>query len=103
MTVHAMCNVVCHFRGAVALSQTAQISLPHHRRRWNLDQTDIAEAESADEQTACSPRGVSQSQGLASGQGQDVEGLVPLSVVMDACLVQGIMQQYRCVSKACLG
>ena len=41
---------------------------------------------------------------LSAGlQGQDEEGLVPLSVVMDACLAQGILEQYRCVSKACLG
>lgn len=39
----------------------------------------------------------------AALQGQDEEGLVPLSVVMDACLAQGIVEQYRCTSKACLG
>ena len=69
----------------------------HARRRWQLEEAFTAEADSADKPR---PGHLQQSQ---TGQGQDEEGLVPLSVAMDACLVQGVLHQYRCVSKACLG
>ena len=70
--------------------------MPRNRRRWNLEQATDSKAESA----SLSYQGNIEHQ---LGQGQDEQGLVPLSVVMDACLVQGILEQYRCASKACLG
>lgn len=81
-----------------------------NRRRWNLEQARMPEAESASqgwtERQTAAIQGQDEA-GLpplsAALQGQDEEGLVPLSVVMDACLAQGILEQYRCASKACLG
>ena len=69
--------------------------MPRNRRRWNLEQARMKEAEST-------PHAY-QGPMTQFGQGQDEEGLVPLSVVMDACLAHGILEQYRCISKACLG
>ena len=73
--------------------------MPRNRRRWNLQQAKGTRAESA----SLGYQGNMEHQPSAPGQGQDEEGLVPLSVVMDACLAQGILEQYRCASKACLG
>ena len=73
--------------------------MPRKRRGWNLEQGKGTEAESA----LHDHEGSLEHQAGALGQGQDKEGLVPLSVVMDACLAQGVLEQYRCVSKACLG
>ena len=73
--------------------------MPRNRRRWNLEQATDSTAKSA----SLGYQGTMEHQPYALGQGQDEEGLVPLSVVMDACLAQGILDQYRCASKACLG
>lgn len=40
---------------------------------------------------------------LGGAEDHDEDAVLPLSVVMDACLVQGIRDQYSCVSKACIG
>ena len=79
----------------------ASLPKPCSRRRWQIEQSEGTQAESGfagrqgpDEQGQ---------QAAALGQGQGEEGLVPLSVVMHTCLAQGIVEQYRCVSKACLG
>ena len=82
------------------MPDSAHPRLPRNRQRWNLDKTRIPVANSADEYSLLS---MDQSQEGLLEEGQDEEGLVPLSVVMDACLVQGIKQQYTCVSKACMG
>ena len=81
------------------LEATTTVPMPRNRRRWNLEQAKGTKAESA----SLGYQGNTEHQPDALGQGQDEEGLVPLSVVMDACLAQGILEQYRCVSKACLG
>ena len=77
----------------------ATLPMPRNRRRWNLKQATDTKAETA----LVGDEGNMEHQPYALGQEQDEEGLVPLSVVMDACLAQGILEQYRCASKACLG
>ena len=73
---------------------SSQRRVTHARRRWQLEEAASVEADRP------RPGHLPQPQ---TGQAQDEEGLVPLSVAMDACLVQGVLHQYRCVSKACLG
>lgn len=73
--------------------------MPRKRHGWNLEAAQGTEAESA----LHDYEGSLEQKAGALGQGQDEEGLVPLAVVMDACLAQGVLEQYRCVSKACLG
>ena len=86
-------------RGEREVPQVAQLRLPRNRQRWNL-QRSTDTATTADDYSS-----LSSDPSQAPGQlpGQDEEGLVPLSVVMDACMVQSVVQQYQCVSKACLG
>ena len=31
------------------------------------------------------------------------EALEPLPVVLDACIISSLLDQYRCVSRACMG
>ncbi len=77
------------------VSQASELRLARKRQRWSLPPGNDTSADK-------SPPS-SQDLGLVSQQGQDEQGLVPLSVVMEACLVQGVLEQYKCVSKACLG
>ena len=69
--------------------------MPRNRRRWEVHHPTAAPASHGN-------HGPLEHKAAGLGPGQEEEGLVPLSVVMDACLVQGITEQYRCVSKACL-
>ena len=77
------------------VSQASELRLARKRQRWSLPP---AKDTSADKSPANS-----EDLRLVLPQGQDEQGLVPLSVVMDACLVQGVLEQYKCVSKVCLG
>ncbi len=77
------------------VSQASELRLARKRQRWSLPPGNDTSADQI-------PPG-SEDLRLVVQQGQDEQGLVPLSVVMEACLVQGVLEQYKCVSKACLG
>ena len=86
--LYAVCACLCRS------AQPPSLPVPRNRRRWNLEQAPVSEAAPATDEGQ---------QAAGQGQGQVEGGLVPLSVVMDVCMAQGILEQYRCVSKACLG
>ncbi len=85
----------CACRLDQPVSQASELRLARKRQRWSLPPGNDT---SADESPPSSG-----DLRLVLLQGQDEQGLVPLSVVMEACLVQGVLEQYKCVSRACLG